>query len=148
MIDSYSRLYEQGLQKLRSEIESYPSEAELWKTGGEIPNSAGNLALHLIGNVNHFFGATLGGTGYVRDRDLEFSSGEVSKERIIEEIDKAIPIVKQALGSLSSDDLKKTYPVQFQNEDVTTEYVIGYLLGHFNYHLGQIDYHRRLLLGE
>lgn len=148
MIDSYSRLYEQGLQKLRSEIESYPSEAELWKTGGEIPNSAGNLALHLIGNVNHFFGATLGGTGYVRDRDLEFSSGEVSKERIIEEIDKAIPVVKQVLGSLSNEDLKKTYPVQFQNEDVTTEYVIGYLLGHFNYHLGQIDYHRRLLIGE
>ena len=148
MIDSYSRLYEQGLQKLRSEIESYPSEAELWKTGGEIPNSAGNLALHLIGNVNHFFGATLGETGYVRDRDLEFSSGEVSKERVIEEIDKAIPVVKQVLGSLSNEDLKKTYPVQFQNEDVTTEYVIGYLLGHFNYHLGQIDYHRRLLIGE
>ena len=148
MIDSFSKLYEQGLNKLRSEIESYPSEAELWKTGGEIPNSAGNLALHLIGNVNHFFGATLGGTGYMRDRDLEFSSGEVSKERIIAEIDKAIPVVKEALNKLSAGDLNKTYPIQFQNEDVSTEYVIGYLLGHFNYHLGQIDYHRRLLIGD
>ena len=148
MIDSFSILYEQGLQKLRSEVESYPSEAELWQTGGNIPNSAGNLALHLIGNINHFFGATLGGTAYVRDRDNEFSSGEVSKEQILQEIDKAIVVVKEALGSLSIDDLKKTYPIQFQNEDLSTEYVIGYLLGHFNYHLGQIDYHRRLLVGE
>jgi hypothetical protein len=148
MTESFAKLYEQGLTKLRTEIASYPSEAELWKTGGNIPNSAGNLALHLIGNVNHFFGATLGGTGYVRDRDLEFSSGEVSKEQMINEIDKAIDVVKKALGSLNSNDLQKTYPIQFQNEDVSIEYVIGYLLGHFNYHLGQIDYHRRLLVGE
>lgn len=148
MIESFSKLYEQGLTKLRTEVESYPSEAELWKTGGNIPNSAGNLALHLIGNINHFFGATLGGTDYVRDRDLEFSSGEVSKEQIIAEIEKAINVVKDSLSALNSDDLQKTYPIQFQNEDVSTEYVIGYLLGHFNYHLGQIDYHRRLLCGE
>jgi hypothetical protein len=148
MIESFSRLYEQGLTKLRTEVESYPGEAELWKTGGNIPNSAGNLALHLIGNINHFFGATLGGTDYVRDRDLEFSSGEVSKEQIVSEIEKAITVVKQTLDSLSTDDLQKTYPIQFQNQDVSTEYVIGYLLGHFNYHLGQIDYHRRLLVGE
>ena len=148
MTETLSKLYEQGLTKLRSEVESYPSEAELWKTGGNIPNSAGNLALHLVGNLNHFFGATIGGTGYVRDRDLEFSSGEVSKEQLVNEIDKAIVVVKNALANLESGDLDKTYPIQFQNEDVSTEYVLSYLLGHFNYHLGQIDYHRRLLVGE
>ena len=148
MTETLSKLYEQGLTKLRTEVESYPSEAELWKTGGNIPNSAGNLALHLVGNLNHFFGATIGGTGYVRDRDLEFSSGEVSKEQLINEIDKAIVVVKNALANLESGDLDKTYPIQFQNEDVSTEYVLSYLLGHFNYHLGQIDYHRRLLVGE
>jgi hypothetical protein len=146
--DTLSKLYEQGLTKLRSEIESYPSEAELWKTGGSIPNSAGNLALHLIGNLNHFLGATVGGTGYVRDRDREFTSGEVSKDQIISEIDKAITVVKNALNKLESGDLEKIFPIQFQNEDVSTEYVLSYLLGHFNYHLGQIDYHRRLLAGE
>jgi hypothetical protein len=148
MTETLSKLYEQGLTKLRTEVESYPSEAELWKTGGNIPNSAGNLALHLVGNLNHFFGATIGGTGYVRDRDLEFSSGEVSKEQLVNEIDKAIVVVKNALANLESGDLDKTYPIQFQNEDVSTEYVLSYLLGHFNYHLGQIDYHRRLLVGE
>ena len=148
MTETLAKLYEQGLNKLRSEVESYPSEAELWKTGGNIPNSAGNLALHLIGNVNHFFGATIGGTGYVRDRENEFSSGEVSKEQILSEIDKALAVVKDSLGKLEADDLSKTYPIQFQNEDVSTEYVLSYLLGHLNYHLGQIDYHRRLLVGE
>jgi uncharacterized protein DUF1572 len=148
MIETLSKLYEQGLNKLRSEVESYPGETELWKTGGNIPNSAGNLALHLIGNVNHFFGATIGGTGYVRDRDNEFSSGEVSKAQILNEIDKAKVVVKDALAKLDGGDLDMTYPIQFQNEDVSTEYVLSYLLGHFNYHLGQIDYHRRLLVGE
>ena len=148
MKDTLSRLYEQGLTKLRTEVESYPSEAALWKTGGNIPNSAGNLALHLIGNLNHFFGATIGGTGYVRDRDNEFQSGEVSKEQILSEIDQAKVVVRDALGKLDGDDLEKTYPIQFQNEDVSTEYVLTYLLGHFDYHLGQIDYHRRLLVGE
>ena len=148
MIDTLSKLYEQGLTKLKSEVESYPSEADLWKTGGTIPNSAGNLALHLVGNLNHFFGATIGGTGYVRDRDAEFSSGQVSKQQLIGEIDKALDIVKNSLAKVDANDLNKTYPIQFQNEDVSTEYVLNYLLGHFNYHLGQIDYHRRLLVGE
>src|SRR5690242_11057845 len=118
MIENFARLYEQGLIKLRTEVEKYPGEAALWKTGGDIPNSAGNLALHLIGNVNHFFGATIGGTGYVRDRDNEFASGEVSKDQLLAEIDSAREVVKDALGKLDPDDLDKTYPIQFQNEDV------------------------------
>ena len=148
MIDNFAKLYDQGLTKLRTEVEKYPDETALWKKGGNIPNSAGNLALHLIGNLNHFFGATIGGSGYVRDRDNEFASGEVSKEQLLNEIDNAKAVVKHALEKLDADDLDNIYPVRFQNEDVSTEYVLGYLLGHFNYHLGQIDYHRRLLVGE
>lgn len=146
--NTLSKLYEQGLTKLRTEIEGYPSETELWKIGGNIPNSAGNLALHLVGNLNHFFGATLGGSGYVRDRESEFASGEVSKEQLLNEIELALAVVKDTLSKLQTGDLQKIYPVQFQNEDVSTEYVLSYLLGHFNYHLGQIDYHRRLLAAE
>ena len=148
MIEILSKLYEQGLTKLKSEVEGYPSEVELWKTGGNIPNSAGNLVLHIVGNLNHFLGATIGGTGYIRDRESEFSSGEVSKQQLLNEIDNALIVVKDALGKLDASDLSNTYPIQFQNEDVSTEYVLNYLLGHLNYHLGQIDYHRRLLASE
>ena len=148
MIEILSKLYEQGLTKLKSEVEGYPSEVELWKTGGNIPNSAGNLVLHIVGNLNHFLGATIGGTGYIRDRESEFSSGEVSKQQLLNEIDNALIVVKDALGKLDASDLSNTYPIQFQNEDDSTEYVLNYLLGHLNYHLGQIDYHRRLLVRE
>jgi len=148
MIEILSKLYEQGLTKLKSEVEGYPSEVELWKTDGNIPNSAGNLVLHIVGNLNHFLGATIGGTGYIRDRESEFSSGEVSKQQLLNEIDNALIVVKDALGKLDASDLSNTYPIQFQNEDDSTEYVLNYLLGHLNYHLGQIDYHRRLLVRE
>jgi len=148
MIEILSKLYEQGLTKLKSEVEGYPSEVELWKTGGNIPNSAGNLVLHIVGNLNHFLGATIGGTGYIRDRESEFSSGEVSKQQLLNEIDNALIVVKDALGKLDASDLSNTYPIRFQNEDDSTEYVLNYLLGHLNYHLGQIDYHRRLLVRE
>jgi len=140
-----ARAYEQALTKLRTEVEGYANEADLWKTDGEIPNSAGNLALHLVGNINHFFGALISKNGYVRDRDSEFSSANVSKDQIISEIDKVVAVVQTAIRSLTADDLEKMYPVEFQNEAVTTEYVLVYLLAHFNYHLGQIDYHRRLI---
>ena len=148
MIEILSKLYEQGLTKLKSEVEGYPSEVELWKTGGNIPNSAGNLVLHIVGNLNHFLGATIGGTGYIRDRESEFSSGEVTKQQLLNEIDNALIVVKDALGKLDASDLSNTYPIRFQNEDDSTEYVLNYLLGHLNYHLGQIDYHRRLLVRE
>jgi hypothetical protein len=145
LIETLTRLYEQGLTKLRTEIEGYSNEGDLWKSGGEIPNSAGNLALHLIGNLNHFFGATISKSGYVRDREAEFSSGGVSKAEMISQIDKAVVVINEAFAKLTAEDLATRYPIEFQNEAVSTEYVLTYLLGHFNYHLGQIDYHRRLI---
>src|SRR5436189_5372201 len=98
-------LYERDLNKLKSEIELYPGEADLWKKSGEVPNSAGNLCLHLIGNLQHFFGAVLGETGYVRDRPVEFSSTGVPREKLLADIDATIDVVKSTLAKLSNDDL-------------------------------------------
>src|SRR3982751_6613013 len=138
-------LYDQYIDKLRSEVKSFPDDRSLWKTSGDIPNSAGNLALHLIGNLNHFLGATISKNGYIRDRDSEFSSGGISKDQLLGEIAKVKKVVNDAVRSVAENEMQKTYPVQFQDKDVSTEYVLVYLLGHLNYHLGQIDYHRRLL---
>lgn len=137
--------YEQGLNKLKAEIEQYKNEADLWKTSGEISNSGGNLCLHLIGNLNHFFGAVLGGTGYIRKRDLEFSDKSVPAEKLVSYIEATIPVVKNTLEKLTAQDLAKTYPEEVFGHPMTTEYFYTYLVGHFNYHLGQINYHRRLL---
>src|SRR4051812_5197341 len=77
------------LRALRREVEAYPNEADLWATPQGLPNSAANLTLHLAGNLQHFIGARLGGTGYVRNRDLEFSRREGTRAELLAQVDAA-----------------------------------------------------------
>ena len=72
MLQTLSSFFRKDLSKLIGEIDLYKNETDLWKIKDGISNSGGNLTLHLIGNLNHFIGATLGNTGYVRERDKEF----------------------------------------------------------------------------
>jgi uncharacterized damage-inducible protein DinB len=148
LADTLIKLYERDLGKLRSEIEGYANEADLWKKSGDIPNSAGNLALHLTGNLKHFIGAILGDSGYVRDRPAEFDSTNVSREQILADIDETLSILKTAINKLTDDDFAKTYPIEVFGEPMSTGYFLVHLTTHFNYHLGQIDYHRRLLAAK
>lgn len=140
-----TELYERDLNKLKSEIEQFENEADLWKTSGDVTNSAGNLCQHLAGNLQHFFGSTLGGTGYVRDRDAEFASKNATRAELLAEIDAARASVKNTLAKLTDDDFAKTYPIDVFGEPMTTGKFLTHLATHFNYHLGQINYHRRLL---
>ncbi len=148
VIDVLSKLFARDLGKLKAEIELYPNESEIWKTDGEITNSAGNLTLHLIGNLKHFVGATLGSSGYVRDREKEFSETYVPRQELLTGIDETAADVTRTLASLSEEDLRKTYPIKVFGEPMTTEYFLVHLAGHLNWHLGQINYHRRLLSNQ
>jgi uncharacterized damage-inducible protein DinB len=143
--DTLLKLYERDLAKLRTEIESYSDENDLWKTDREVTNSAGNLAQHLTGNLKHFIGTTLGNTGYVRDRDAEFASKETTKKSLLTEVDETRKVVRDTISALTDDDFAKTYPIEVFGEPMTTGYFLVHLTTHFNYHLGQINYHRRLL---
>lgn len=138
-------IYTNDLRKVIAEIGKYKNDADLWKTSGEITNSAGNLALHLVGNINHFFGANLGKTGYVRERDLEFSDKNASRAEIIAKLENTIEVLHASLGSLSDEDLQNDYPEEFGGKTQTIFAVATYMLSHLNYHLGQINYHRRFL---
>jgi len=140
-------LFERDLGKLRSEIEQYSNEADLWTTTGEISNSAGNLALHLTGNLQHFFGSVLGGTGYVRDRDAEFANRSVSRGDILAEIDETISVLRSTIATLTPEDFAKEYPFEVFGKPMTTGFFAVHLSTHFNYHLGQINYHRRMVSG-
>jgi len=142
------KLYQRDLAKLRTEIDGYANESDLWKTGGTIPNSAGNLCLHLTGNLKHFIGATLGDSGYVRDRDAEFSTPTSSKAQLLADIDSTAAVITSTIENLSDTDFEKTYPIEVFGEPMSTGYFLVHLTTHFNYHLGQIDYHRRLLAAE
>lgn len=138
-------IYERELNKLITEINLYPDDESLWLTKGEITNSAGNLALHLLGNLNHFLGAVLHKNGYVRDRDREFSAKNISRKELCRKIDETIAVVKDTIENLSNEDFSKDYPLEFQEKTVKTDFFLVHLVTHLNYHLGQINYHRRLL---
>ncbi len=146
--ETLSIFYVRGLEQLRKEIEQYENDADLWKKSGSIPNSGGNLALHLIGNLNHFIGATLGGSGYVRERDREFSDSEISREKLIEDVDSTIEVVRRTIDGLDEPDLKKTFPIEVFGKPETTEFMLMHLATHLSYHLGQINYHRRSMTGN
>ena len=145
MTESVKSLFTRDLNQLKKEIESYQNEEAIWKIDKDILNSAGNLSLHLVGNINHFIGAILGNSGFVRNRELEFSLKNIPKTELILQIEKTIETVHSSLDQLSEEDLKKEYPIQALGYPMTTEYFLIHLFGHLNYHLGQINYHRRLL---
>jgi hypothetical protein len=137
--------FERDMLKLKEEISLYKDETNFWKIENQISNSAGNLCLHLIGNLNHFIGATLGNTGYVRQRELEFSSKNIPRNELLSEIDKLFPIVVNTLKKLNEADFEANFPLEKHGLIVKTDYMLFHLLTHLNYHIGQINYHRRLL---
>ncbi|TAE13484.1 MAG: DUF1572 domain-containing protein [Bacteroidetes bacterium] len=145
MIESIKKLFQRELTKLKIEIAQYQHEPNIWLVEASIANSAGNLCLHLIGNLNTFIGAQFGNTGYVRQRELEFSSKDIPRETLIENIEATMLVVENALSTLTPEDLQKEYPRKVLEEMVSTEYFLIHLVMHLAYHLGQINYHRRLL---
>ncbi len=139
-----SELFERDLSKLRDEVRNFNDEANIWKTTDGVTNSAGTLVLHLLGNLNYTIGALLGGTGYVRNREQEFSLTDVSREKLVADIDALIPVVKQALNTIDQSKLDDTYALEFLGKRSTIWYVTMFY-GHLNYHLGQVNYLRRIL---
>lgn len=133
------------LQQLSDEISAYNIESDIWKIEGKIANTAGNLCLHLCGNLLHFIGTTLGNSGYKRDREAEFATKDVPVNELLELIDKTKDEMARTLKSLDEASLLKEYPIQVLGEPVTTEYFLIHLTSHLGYHLGQINYHRRIL---
>ena len=147
MKDALLTLFERDLRKLREEINLYADESKIWVVQEGISNSAGNLCLHLLGNLNHFIGAILGHSGYVRQRDDEFSLKDIPLGILTAQIDATIAVVQEALSGLLDTDLEGNYPEQKHGETVKMDFMLLHLLGHLSYHLGQINYHRRLIGG-
>ena len=145
MIKDLVSLFERDLDKLAEEVKSYSDEKQIWQVKGEIKNSAGNICLHLVGNLNHFFGAIIGKTGYVRNRETEFSIKDISATELVNEIQYAKNVVIKTLNNISDKDIEAIYPVQVFGAPMSTGHFILHLYGHLNYHLGQINYHRRLI---
>ncbi|PYS72812.1 MAG: DinB superfamily protein [Acidobacteria bacterium] len=138
-------LFTRDLNRLRKQIDSFASDDALWQTLPGVINPAGNLALHLEGNLREFVGRQLGQLPYSRTRDLEFSLKRLSREDVssrLEELSETIPSI---IENLSAEQLEMEYPEEVLDSAMTTHHFLVHLYGHLNWHLGQIDYLRRML---
>jgi hypothetical protein len=145
IIETLKLLFNRDLKKLRTEVELYNNENNLWKVEKNIANSAGNLCLHLTGNLNTFIGKEIGKTDYVRNRDLEFSLKNIPRAELLVKIDDTIRVVESSLDKLDESMLQNEYPILVFEEKKSYEYFLIHLATHLSYHLGQINYHRRLI---
>lgn len=138
-------IFRRDLEELATEITLFRKEENIWRVGTGISNSAGNLCLHLIGNLNTYIGATLGNTAYVRDREAEFSRKNIPAAVLLENIADTIIVVDTTLEQLTGDEMNKDYPMLVFEKKTTVGYFLVHLATHLSYHLGQINYCRRLL---
>jgi hypothetical protein len=145
LTDTLRKIFNRDLAKLEEELGLYLQEENLWRVEGNVANSAGNLTLHLIGNLNTYIGAKLGNSGYVRNRPEEFALKDVPRTELICKIKETIQTVDVVLSGLSREQLSSEYPEIVLDGRMSTEFFLVHLAGHLNYHLGQVNYHRRLL---
>jgi len=147
-IRTFSRIFDRDLAVLEREVSLYPDDASLWKPVEGQPTLGGNLALHLVGNLRHFLGAVLGGSGFKRDREGEFSSRDQSRDAVIAEVRRARADAAMALAKLDPALLDQPFPEAIRGHALPTRMVLVHLITHLSFHLGQLDYHRRAATGD
>ncbi len=144
MVEDFTKALTQKLTNLQNEIMAYDSDELFQKTPPGAPNSAEVLSKHIVGNLNWYIGAQLGGTGYERDRDAEFVPGVYTRETLYDSIAETKDMVTKVLGDLWNEDLTKIYPIPFKDHEITIHAMLLTLTSHLDYHLGQINYGRRI----
>lgn len=138
------KLFLRDLEKLKEELSAFSQDTDLWVPVKGISNPAGNLCLHIIGNLRHFIGAVLGDSQYIRDRKSEFETPFLPRTTLYDQIDLCVEEVSRTLRRLDQEMLNKRYPLDVFSEAMSTAYFLLHLYGHLQYHLGQINYYRRL----
>ena len=136
------------LDDLVKELDLFPEEAQIWTTVPGVSNSAGTITLHLCGNIQHFIGARLGGSGYVRNREHEFAARGVPRADLTAEIGRARAAVVSTLATLPESQLAEVCLHVPNGMRLPTGLFLLHLATHLSYHLGQAGYLRRVLTGE
>lgn len=137
-------LYQRDLTRLIQNIEVTPDDL-LWVTPDGVTNSCGVLAQHLVGNINHFVGKVLWDTGYERDREREFTATHTSKEELIKDIEQLKDLLNDIFEELENEQLDDEYPLDIPFDTSSVRGFLIHLYGHLNYHLGQVNYLRRIM---
>jgi uncharacterized damage-inducible protein DinB len=147
LLPALATIIDRDLATLRRELEAYPDDASLWREVPGVANAGGTLALHLTGNLQHYFGALLAGTRYVRDRPSEFSRRNVPRSELLREVDAARSAVRAAAQRVVEAELAEDFPELVGGSRLLTGDYLMHLATHFAFHLGQLDYHRRVATG-
>jgi hypothetical protein len=145
LIETLIKLFERDLDKLAVELNAYRDERAIWSVRGEINNTGGNLCLHLCGNLQHYIGVGMAKTDYKRDREREFADKDIPRAELLKLIAATKDTVLKALRNFDPSLLNSEYPLPVFDYPMTHTYFLVHLAGHLNYHLGQINYHRRLI---
>lgn len=140
----FADLYAREIGRFVRELGAYEREEELWTVHGRQGNAPGTLALHIAGNLRHYIGAGLGGTGYVRDRPAEFGRRDVPRAELIAELERCRAEIDPVLRGLTGADMASVYPGEppERMQGITTRAFLLHLLWHMGWHLGQLYYHR------
>jgi len=146
--ENLALLLARELTSFERELDLFPDDVSAWRRSLGAPNSAANLALHVAGNLQYFVGTVLGGTGYVRDREREFSRREGSRDGVKTELRAAARVVGEVLPSLTPDQLLSDYPEPVNGVCLRTDRFLMHLSAHAAYHLGQASIARRTLTGD
>jgi hypothetical protein len=136
------------LKSIERELNAYQTDEQVWQLPPGLPNSGGTLALHAAGNLQHFVGAVLGGSSYVRDRDAEFQRRDVPRSELVEELRRAETSVRETLERIDGATLDGIYPLAVANRRLVTGDFLLHLATHLAYHVGQLDFHRRIVTGN
>lgn len=140
-------LYRRDLARLVRQLDAL-DDARLWQVVPGVTNAAGNLLLHLNGNLREFVGRQIGGVPYVRDRAREFAAKDVPRQELTAALTELATLVPGVLERMTDTRWNEMFPEHVLGEPLTNRQFVVHLYGHLNYHLGQIDYLRRVLTGD
>jgi hypothetical protein len=146
--DWIGRVIVRDLDSMRVQLEAYGDERDIWKLAPGLTNAPGTLALHSAGNLQHYIGARLGRSDYVRDREAEFATRGLTRAELLQVIEEARVAVQEAIEGLSDQQLEMEFPDEVAGVKLSTGQFLVHLAVHLAYHLGQVDYHRRVVTGE
>jgi hypothetical protein len=136
------------IEGFKREIEMFPDDESIWRTVPGVTNSAANLAMHVAGGLQFFIGAVLGGNGYVRNRELEFSRRSGTRAEVVAELESAAAVVRTVLPALSDDRFRSELPEAVMGMRLRADTFLLHLCVHAGFHLGQAGYVRRILCAD
>lgn len=136
-------LFDRDLRSFEENLVRVPDNL-LWYAPEGVTNSVGILTQHITGNLMFYVGANLGDLEYRRDRNREFSITGASMEELLEGIRNTRKQIPDIIRRLTMDQLVASYPGKI-SFDYTTQQFLIHLHGHLSYHLGQLNYLRRII---